>query len=219
MAVFIKQRKLKNKTTENIPQIVKFGFVSWNFIYKSEWDKLTAHKDNSFFKQYIALQFKSKTLKFLSKNKRESVKSNKQVNVSRISSPISSRLSKIVLEKSKFYKFKMTFFSSSSNSLSSHSRCLYTQISKNNIKNIVKIKKTFSNLSAKKIEDVHKVLNNNKKKKLKINMMTKCSSGKQIIIPISSTNSYRFMALSNKYITNINRALKNIKSKVVVDFI
>ena len=36
---------------------MEFGFTAWNFIssiYKSEWDKLTAKKDNSFFKQYIA---------------------------------------------------------------------------------------------------------------------------------------------------------------------
>ena len=36
--VFIRQHKLENKTTENISQISKFGFVAWDFllaIYKS----------------------------------------------------------------------------------------------------------------------------------------------------------------------------------------
>lgn len=153
------------------------------------------------------MQFKSKILKVLSKNKRESVKSGKQANVSRIFSPISPRLSRIVLKNFKFYKFKITFFSSSFNPFFFHSRCLYAQVSKNNIKDIVKIKKIFFNLSAKKIKDIHKVLNDNKKEKPKINMITKGSLEKQIIIPISFTNSHRFMALSNKHITNIKNAL------------
>jgi len=43
IATFIRQRKLKDKTVENIPQIVEFGFTTWDFIsfiYKSEWNKL-----------------------------------------------------------------------------------------------------------------------------------------------------------------------------------
>jgi len=58
-----------------------------------------------------------------------------------------------------------------------------------------------------------------KKKKPKLNMTNKSSSRKQVIIPIISTNSERFMAISNKHIANINRTLKNIKSDIVTDFI
>jgi len=38
IATFIRQRKLKDKTTKDIPQIVEFGFTAWDFIssiYKS----------------------------------------------------------------------------------------------------------------------------------------------------------------------------------------
>ena len=47
------------------------------------------------------------------------------------------------------------------------------QASKNNINNIIKIKKNFS---TKKIEEVYKIMNNIKKKRPKINITTKCYS-------------------------------------------
>ena len=42
---------------------------------------------------------------------------------------------------------------------------------------------------------------------------------KQVIILISLVNSERFMVLSNKHISNINRTLKNIKLDIMTDFI
>jgi len=44
-------------------------------------------------------------------------------------------------------------------------------------------------------------------------------SRKQIIVSISSGNLEKFIILSNKYITNINRVLKDIKSDVIANFI
>ena len=58
-----------------------------------------------------------------------------------------------------------------------------------------------------------------KKKKPKINMTTKSPLRKQIIILISSTNSERFMVISSKYVANINRMLRDIKSDIIADFI
>jgi len=57
IAVSIKQRKLKDKTTKNILQIVEFSFAAWDFIssiYELGWNKLTAHKNSKFFRQYVA---------------------------------------------------------------------------------------------------------------------------------------------------------------------
>lgn len=138
----------------------------------------------------------------------------KQANVSKIPLLVLPRPSKIILAKSKYYKKKP----SSSSSPTNNSQ-LYVQVSKNYIKDIVKIKKNFLNLSAKKIEEVHRILNNNKKNKPKINIITKDFSRKQIIIPMSLQNTKRIMVKSNKHIVNINRALKDIKSDVVADFI
>ena len=36
---------------------------------------------------------------------------------------------------------------------------------------------------------------------------------------MSSINSERFIAILNKYIANINKSLKNIKSDIIADFI
>ena len=63
------------------------------------------------------------------------------------------------------------------------------------------------------------MLNNLKKDKLMINIMIKNLSRKQIIVPISLGNSNKFIVLSNKHIFNINKALKDIKSDILTNFI
>ena len=50
-------------------------------------------------------------------------------------------------------------------------------------------------------------------------MTTKGFLRKQIIIQMSSNNSEKIMAMLSKYIANINRALKDIKSDVMADFL
>ena len=42
---------------------------------------------------------------------------------------------------------------------------------------------------------------------------------KQVIIPMNSDNIMRFMKESSLHISNLNKALKNIKSDVLVNFI
>ena len=84
---------------------------------------------------------------------------------------------------------------------------------------ILKIKKTFLKLQANKIENIQKIINGKGKPKPKINMTTKSPSRKQIIVFMSNENKSRFIESPSDYITNINKALKNVKSKVVADFI
>jgi len=87
------------------------------------------------------------------------------------------------------------------------------------MKKILKIKDNFFNLPSKKIEDIHKAINNIGKPKPHINITTKGSSHKQIIIPIGSKNINKFIASSDNHITNLNHALKSIKSDIIIDFI
>jgi len=61
--------------------------------------------------------------------------------------------------------------------------------------------------------------NSTQKDKPKINIITKSSSRKQIIISIGTNNSERIIAQANSYISNINRLLKDIKSEVFTDYI
>jgi len=120
------------------------------------------------------------------------------------------------LEKSKFYKEKGKTSKSQNKALKGYS---YAQALKSTINNIIKIKDNFSNFSTKKIEEIHNALNKPKKNKSQLNMMTKSSSRKQVLVLISMNNLEKIMKLSNKHVANINRTLKNIKSDIMADFI
>ena len=50
-------------------------------------------------------------------------------------------------------------------------------------------------------------------------MTTKDLSKKQIIVLISEVNINNILTLVNKHVANTKRALKNIKSNILVDFI
>ena len=50
-------------------------------------------------------------------------------------------------------------------------------------------------------------------------MTTKGPSRKQVIVPMSVDNKKNFIEESNAYVSNMNRALKNIKSNILVNFI
>ena len=58
-----------------------------------------------------------------------------------------------------------------------------------NIKKILKLKNNFPSLLFKKIEDIHRTIKNSDKTKPYINITTKDSFYKQIIISIGSDNS------------------------------
>ena len=86
--------------------------------------------------------------------------------------------------------------------------------------NILKIKEAFPNLPNKKIDTIQKVVNgSNNKPKPRLNMTTKGPSRKQVIVSINNKLGKRFIKNSVSHITNINHALKSIKSSVCADFI
>ena len=95
---------------------------------------------------------------------------------------------------------------------------MYTQALFGNVKEIFKLKNNFSNFSFKKIKDIYMAISNLGKIKSCINITTKNSSCKQII-SMKNNNSKKFMKSSDNYITNLNCALKNIKSDTIIDFI
>ena len=98
MVLFIRQRKLKDKTMEDILQIAKFGSIVWEFlsvIYEASWNTLTTNYNNKFFRQYIFAQ--------LNKTFPSNTLSKKVKDISRIPSSIISRPSKSILEKFQFF--------------------------------------------------------------------------------------------------------------------
>ena len=50
-------------------------------------------------------------------------------------------------------------------------------------------------------------------------MITRGLSRRQIIIPMGNNNISKFILSFSKHVTNINRALKNIKSKIMANFV
>ena len=91
---------------------------------------------------------------------------------------------------------------------------------KNITREMLKIKKMFSNLPNKKIKKMQKIINGSKDKvKLKINITTKGSSRKQVIIPMNNNITKKFIKNSSLHVANINCALKTIKSNIIADFI
>ena len=84
---------------------------------------------------------------------------------------------------------------------------------------ILKIKKAFSALNAKKIEQVNSIIQGNLKPKPKVQMTTKGPLRKQVIITMSKDNIDAFMKNLSLHIANINRQLCNAKSEVLVDYI
>ena len=88
-----------------------------------------------------------------------------------------------------------------------------------NTEKILKIKEMLPSLKAKNIKNIQKIIKGNSNSRPHINITMKGLSRKQVIISINNDNKKIFMGESSSYISNINRALKNIKLDAMVDFI
>jgi len=217
MTKYIKNKKIENNKANEVLDLNSIGEAAWKFIsaiYNSGWDSFIADKNNNSFRQKVLLKFTSKLNPVNTSNKGEK-KADKPASFKKLSSPILAKLPKEVNEILKFFK------KNNPTSEKKDTKKLYTQAlsSSINTSEVFKIKETFPNLQTKKIENIQKIINNEGKPKLRINMMTKSLSYKQIIIPMSNNNKIKFIEESNAHITNINRALKNIKSGVMADFV
>ena len=87
------------------------------------------------------------------------------------------------------------------------------------MESILKIKELFLTLKAKSIDNIQRMIKGDGKPKLCINMTTKGLLRKQDIIPMNEENKQNLIEKSSTYVTNINKALKNIKSEVMVNFV
>ena len=124
-------------------------------------------------------------------------------------------LPKEILEKSKFFRKGKKLVTITNNNL----RKSYAQITSLNVSSILKLKENYPTLLLGKIKVIHKMITNMDKVKPCIRMTTKSLSRKQIIVLISKINTDNIMVSSADHVTNINRVLKNIKSKVIVGYI
>ena len=83
----------------------------------------------------------------------------------------------------------------------------------------LKIKETFLHLQNKKIKQVQKIISGDNKPKPYINMITKKPLHKQIIVPMNTEIAKKYLKDLSTHIVSINRALKNIKSNIMANFI
>jgi len=217
MANFIRTRKVKKCKISDVTELQGFGEAVWNFIlaiYKAGWDSIPINKQNISFRSMVASKLIPRSPKvnigsFSGKYKGKAVK------IVKLSPPIPVHPPKEVLEKSKFFgKGKKSTTATSSNSRKS-----YVQATSSNVSDILKLKENYPNLPVEKIENIHKVINDMDKTKPCIKMTTKELSQKQVIVSISKTNVNKIIVSLLDHVTNINRALKNIKSKVMIDYI
>ena len=100
----------------------------------------------------------------------------------------------------------------------------YAQASKINIslsiEDVIQVKEIFSTLSADEVGKILKAKNSSGGiKKPKINMMTRGQSRREVIIPMTKTNTELIVNSAHIHISNINKYLKNSKSDTFTDFI
>ena len=78
----------------------------------------------------------------------------------------------------------------------------------------------FPSLLANEVGRILKVKNSSEgTKKPKLNMTTRGPSRKEVIIPITKSNTELIVKSAHTHITNINKCLKNSKSDIIADFI
>lgn len=175
MADFIRAKKVKTGMINNVKELKEFGDAVFNFvlsIYKVNWNAILTDNYSNSFRNSI-------TSKFISKIKKPSVLSkagpskDKQAEIVRISSPIPTHSLKKVLEKSKFFDRKDK---KSMNINKALQKFLYAQVAGLSVSDILKLKDNFSNLAAKKIENIQKIINDSSKTKFCIKMINKSFS-------------------------------------------
>jgi len=99
---------------------------------------------------------------------------------------------------------------------------LYTQATTSsliNTRKVLEIKETFPNLQTNKIKKIQQIIKGDSKPEYKLNMMTKGLLRKQIIIHGNNDNRIKFVAKLSTHISNINKALKNLKLDIKADFV
>ena len=187
------------------------GKVVWEFIstiYDSGWNTLYIN-DNTLFRNKVLSKFTPK-INHILKNKSNN-ETEKLASVSNLPSPISTKSSKKVKDIEKFFK--------KNNNIKGKeiSRKLYTQtlLSSNIVRETLKIKEAFPKLQDKKIENIQKIIYRGDKLEPCINMTTKGSLYKQVIILINNNNTVKFMSKLSDHVININRLLKKTSNQSI----
>ena len=172
MADFIRARKVKTSSINNVKELKGFGDTVFNFvlsIYKANQDAIFTDNHDNFFRNRITNKFTLKVKKPLVSSK-AGPSENKQAEIVRISPSIPVYSLKKVLEKSKFFDKKCR---KPINTNKAPQKLSYAQVVGPSISNILKLKDNFPNLLTKKIENIQRIIDNSNKTKYHIKMTTK----------------------------------------------
>jgi len=222
MGKYIRDKTINNNSN-NCKDLEGIDKELWEFlssIYKSHWDILYADSFKNTFRGKVSSKFTPQIPKNPSTNGKEKDKA-KPMFISLVPPPILAKTPKEVNEISKYFKKNPSPHQKKSyTNVTSSSTQQGLPVSKNIVKKTLKIKEMFLNLLNNKIKQVQKVINgSNNNSKPRISMTTKSPSRKQVIIPIGNDIAKKFIKELNSHVTNINCALKAIKSSTIADFI
>ena len=222
MARYISNKKVNSNKTNNLPDLNGIGDSIWNFIsavYKANWDSLYTDNKTKSLREKIASKFSPRIIPTAIKNNKEQPKF-VPVTIDKVSPlpPLLVKSKKEVNAISKYFQSKKPSAENKNQVGNNNPVRSYAQATKTSAK-VLKIKEAFPALDAKKINQVNSIVKGNPKPKPRIQMTTKGSSRKQVIIPMSKENNSTFMKNSSLHVANINRQLRNVKSEVFVDYI
>ena len=211
---YISNKQINPAKSNNIEDFKGIGKVVWNLISSIYQEILIADKNSNTLRQKISLKFTPKVTP-VSNESNNTISKLVPASIKKIPSSILAKSQKEVNQISKYFKnIKLAIVTKLSQKSYAYASKPTTSTAE-----VIKIKDTFLALDAKKIDQIQNIVKGGPKPKLHIQMMTKESSRKQVIILINSNNTVKFMKNSSLHIANINRSLRNMKSEVLVDFI
>jgi len=225
MARYIKNKKVNASKTNNLLDFDNMGDSIWNFIssvYSSNWDSLFTNNKSNTLRAKLSSKF---TLRISPPTNRSNKKASKSIPVTIKKVPplplLPAKSKREVNIISKYFQNGKSLGEAKKPNEAKKLTMLYAQASNPmaNMSEVLKIKEAFPALNAKKIDQVNNIIKDNLKPKPCIQMTTKGPSRKQVIILMSGNNNSTFMKNSSLHIVNINRHLKNTKSKVLVNYI
>jgi len=222
MQKYIAGKSIDNNKANNVKDLNGMGKAIWEFIsvvYDSYWDALYADDNNTTFRNKVKSKFfpQARNIQIPSNKGKKVVK---PTFVSAISPSILAKSPKKVKEISKFFKKIEKPIMNKLYAQALSSKLKSNTVSSNIAMNTLKIKEAFPNIPNKKIDTIQKVVNSSSNKpKPRLNMTTKGPLHKQVIVPMNNDLGKRFIKNSVVHVTNINCALKSIKSNVCADFI
>ena len=201
------------------------GDAIWNFIsavYGAKWNVLHMDNKTNTLRAKISSKFTPRTPAPNGNNKKDIPKSTLvTINKAPPLPPLPAKSKKEINAILKYFHPMKNSVESNNQPSKLYSGKSYAQASKPsvNTSEVLKIKEAFPSLNAQKIDQVNNIVNGQNKAKPRIKMTTKGPLRKHVIIPMSNDNISSFMKNSSAHVANINRALRNTKTDVLVDYI